>query len=143
MHSNLHMLDSNGSSPLHQSCLCKGQLKDWNANGVDTEKNTIDARNIMWQLQMLLVYVGRYWNCNRCYKLGFRIIHFPHIKDPHFTCACGLPQQFHVIQNIMKQCINVLAPCLRFYLANTQSNQKLPQQPKPKIKHINKIIPNP
>lgn len=48
-----------------------------------------------------------------------------------------------IIQNIMRQCTNVLAPCLKFYPSNTQSNQKLWQQPKPKVKHTNKIIPNP
>jgi hypothetical protein len=26
-----------------------------------------------------------------------RLIHFPHTRDPHFICACGLPWQIQLL----------------------------------------------
>jgi len=97
LYSNLHMLDFNGINPLHQSYWCQGQLKDLNVIRVDIEKKSTDAKNIHVAIVMLLVCVGRCWNYSRCYKFGFKIIHFPRTKDPHFTCVYELPQQLQLL----------------------------------------------
>jgi hypothetical protein len=46
------------------------------AIGMDTEKNPTDVRNIH---VAIVDATSGCWNCSRCYKFGFRIIHISHV----------------------------------------------------------------